>query len=331
MSVTRTPIDSTAGRFEALDIDLGTIRIQLVSLGAAIRTVEVPDAAGRLGHVHLHLPTPADNADFTRNPHLGSTLGRYANRIADAQFTLDGRVYHLDANNGPNCLHGGSRGFDRHVWQITDLDEGDDAATITFEYVSPDGDMGFPGEVRAQARYEISPGTIAIHYRATTDADTVINMANHGYWNLDASDSIGDHTLRVDAQRRIATDDSGIPTGIVPIDTTAFDFRDQRSLGPAIAATGGIDSCYLVEGTGLREMGYVTGASGRSLQVLSDAPGVQVYTAGSLGAPFRRFQSISLEAQRPPDAPNQTYLGASLLQPGAEYTATTELRFSVAT
>ena len=334
MTITRTSVPARTHEgelvdFETLDIDLGALRVQLLSLGAAIRTVEVPDAQGIVGHVHLHLPAPADHADSTLNPHLGGTLGRYANRIARGRISIDGVEHRLDVNKDGNTLHGGRRGFDRQVWKLIELVDDDDLATITFELTSPDGDMGFPGTVTAQATYEITPDSLTIDYSAVTDASTVINMANHGYWNLAGSRAIGAHQLMVPATRRLVTDDTGIPVGIDEVTDTLFDLRDSRVLQPVIEATGGLDTCYLPDGEGMRLVADLIAAGvGRRMRVSSDAPGVQVYTGNGLADPFERYQSVSLEAQRAPDAPNQPVLGPSILQPGERYATTTMLEFS---
>lgn len=334
MTITREAVtapvpDGPDISFEAITVDLGSLRVQLLTLGAAIRTVEVPDAQGILGHVHLHLPTPADHADPARNPHLGGTLGRYANRIARARFTLDGVEYRLDANKDGNTLHGGRHGFDRCVWNIVEITDDADLATVTMELTSPDGDMGFPGTVTAQTTYEISTDSITIDYSAVTDAATVISLANHGYWNLAGSTSVAAHVLQVPATRRLVNDDTGIPVGIDDVADTLFDLRSAQQLAPVIDTTGGLDTCYLPDGEGLRMVADLTAPGvGRRLRVSSDAPGLQVYTGNGLGAPFEVHQSVSLEAQRAPDAPNQPDLGAYILRPGDRYTATTILEFS---
>ena len=328
MAITRRRI-AAATPFEVFDVELAGIRVSLLSLGAAIRQVEVPDRAGILGPVHLALPDLADYADVARNPHLGATVGRYANRIAGGRFALDGIEYRLDVNNGPNTLHGGHRGFDRLAWDVIDVSEGSGHASVTFALHSPDGDMGFPGAVDARVSYLISPHSIAIEMSATTDAPTVVSLANHGYWNLDASDSISAHRLEVTAGRRLAMDDSNIPCGVVDVAGTAYDLRVMRELGPIVAATGGLDDCYLPDGAGMRLMARLRGASsGRVMTVSSDAPGLQVYTGNSLHPPFTVHQSVSLEAQRLPDAPNQPALGPCVLRPGEDYATTTLLEFS---
>ena len=329
MSITRRAI-SAATPFEEIGLELPGIRVSLLTLGAAIHQVDVPDSTGALGPVHLALPDLADYADATMNPHLGATVGRYANRIAHGRFTLDGVDYALDVNNGPHTLHGGRRGFDRLDWRVLEIADGADEAAVTLGLHSPDGDMGFPGAMDARVTYRVAPGRIAIEMSATCDAPTVVSLANHGYWNLDGSDSIGRHRLEVCAERRLVMDATTIPCGIADVAGTAYDLRTPTELGPVIAETGGLDDCYVPDGSGMRAMARLhAAASGRLMTVSSNAPGLQVYTGNSLHAPFEVHQSVSLEAQRLPDAPNQPGLGACVLRPGDEYATTTLLEFSV--
>ena len=317
-----------AGDVTVIEIEFPRMRVQLLSLGAAIREVEVPDRDGALAGVHLALPTVADHAVHALNPHLGGTLGRVANRIAGGTFVLDGTRYHLDVNNGPNTLHGGADGWDRLIWRVDDISDDGDGARIDFSLTSADGDMGFPGTVQARATYVVTEGRIEMRYAATTDAPTVINMANHGYWNLAGSRSIADHSLHVPADRRLLTDATQIPCGIAEVEGTPYDLRDARTLGPILEATGGLDDCYLLAGDGVRLAAELRHpGSGRVMRVLTDAPGMQVYSGNNLRAPFDVHQSMSLEAQRLPDAPNQPDLGPCDLRPGQSYAATTVLEF----
>ncbi|MFM7599449.1 MAG: aldose epimerase family protein [Actinomycetota bacterium] len=330
MSVSTWNEPTDAGEVTVIEISLARIRVQLLSLGAAIREVDVPDRDGNLGGVHLSLPTVADHAVHALNPHLGGTLGRYANRIAGGTFTLDGNRYLLDVNNGPNTLHGGAHGWDRLIWRVDDITDDREAVTVTFTLTSPDGDMGFPGRMDARTTYVVSNARIAMHYVATADAPTVISMANHGYWNLAGSRSIADHDLRVPASRRLLTDATQIPCGVADVVDTAYDLNAPQALGPVLDATGGLDDCYLLEGDGLQVGAELRHAgSGRIMRVLTDAPGMQVHSGNNLKPPFEVHQSMSLEAQRFPDAPNQPSLGPCVLRPGEEYAATTVLEFDV--
>lgn len=330
MTVTTWTEASDAGEVTVIEVTLPRMRVQLLSLGAAIREVDVPDREGTLGGIHLALPAVADYAVHALNPHLGATLGRYANRIAGGGFSLDGVEYPLDVNNGPNTLHGGSMGWDRLIWDVDEISDASGSATIRFSLTSQDGDMGFPGTVSARTTYVVSNGRIETHYEASTDAPTVISMANHAYWNLAGSHSIADHELHVPADRKLVYDEFQIPTGIVDIGGTPYDMRESRALGPILEATGGLDDCYLLDDAGGQvRLGAVLShaGTGRVLRVLTDAPGMQVYSGNNLRSPFTVHQSMSLETQRMPDAPNQPALGPCVLRPGEEYSTTTILEF----
>lgn len=319
---------------ERVELSSAAVTVRLLTLGAAIEAVHVPDASGRAGPVHLSLPDLAAYEDRARNPHLGGSIGRFANRIAGARFSLDGREYDLVANNGPNTLHGGPDGWDRQVWDLldTDADARDGGGTAVFRLVSPAGDEGFPGTATATATFELAGDRLRISYRATTDAPTVVNMTNHGYWNLDGAPTVAAHHLTVAAHEVLPVDAAGIPTGgLVPVAGTPFDLRRCTELGPVIEAVlPGLDQCFAVDGpVGTRRVAAVLDApaSGRWMSVHTDQPGVQVYTGNGLGAPFAVHGSVSLETQRFPDTPNRPELGSARLDPGEDYLSVTELRF----
>ncbi len=326
---------------QVVRIDSGWMQVELLALGAAIRTVRVPSASDGPGPVHLHLPNVADHADATRNPHLGASVGRYANRIAGASFPLDDRTVELVANSGPNQLHGGPDGFDRRVWDLLDTDGADDGGAALFRLVSPDGDQGFPGDLTAQALYEVSGDELSITYTATCDAPTVVNLTNHGYWNLDGAatgdpeaGTVAGQLLEIAADRYLPVGPDGIPTGgLVDVSGTPFDLRRPRELGPTMEAVGGgLDHCFEVRG----ESGTVRHAatllaprSGRWMSVSTDQVGVQAYTGNGLRPPFEPHGSVSLETQAFPDTPNRPDLGSVRLDPGHEYHSVTVLRFGI--
>ncbi|MFZ4519386.1 MAG: aldose epimerase family protein [Microthrixaceae bacterium] len=333
------PADGAEPAFELVELGSDEVSVELSGLGAAIRSVVVPDAAGRPSSVHLHLTDPAEHRDRHRNPHLGATVGRYANRIAGASFPLDGRRVDLVANNGANTLHGGPDGFDRRVWAVRDADDGVDGAAVTFDLVSPDGDQGFPGQVRASATYELSGDELTITCTATTDAPTVVNLTNHGYWNLDGAGpggwgAVRDHELVLACSTVLPVDADGIPTGVPePVTGTPFDLRTSTVLGPAMdAAGGGFDHCFGVDGTvgDVRPVAVLRSPStGRWMSVHSDQVGVQLYTGNGLGDPFAPHTAVSLETQAFPDTPNRPELGSVRLDPHARYETVTVLRFGV--
>ncbi len=327
----------TAHEVDLVKVTSSSVSLTLLTLGAAIASLEVPDAEGRAGPVHLTLPSLPDYEDPARNPHLGASIGRFANRIAGARFTLDGVPIDVAPNEGPNQLHGGSIGFDRHVWDLLASEANDDGGRVTFRMVSPDGDQGFPGTVRATAIYDLVGDCLRIIYRATTDAPTVVNLTNHGYWNLDGTGTIEASRLTVAANRVLPVDDAGIPTGgLQPVEGTCFDLRRPTELGPAMqrCPSGGLDHCFAVDGpeSVLRPAAVLAaGAAGRWMSVRTNRPGVQIYTGNGLGPPFQAHGSVSLETQRFPDTPNRPELGSAVLRPGEVDESVTELRFGVGT
>lgn len=321
----------------ATDVDLvelasSTLTVRILTLGAAIASVECPDRDGRPGPVHLSLGSLADYEDRTRNPYLGASIGRYANRIAGAAFPLGSRRVELVANSGADQLHGGPVGFDRHVWELLEVTEHPDGGAVRLGLTSPAGDQGFPGAVTVEATYAVSGDTLRIGYHATTEEPTVVNLTNHGYWNLDGSTTVRGHRLRLHADHVLPVDGDGIPTGgLVGVDGTPFDLRRRVELGAAMdAAGGGFDHCFAVRGDAaeLRPAAVLDApASGRWMSVATDQPGVQLYTGDGLGEPFWPHASMSLETQLFPDTPNRPELGSALLEPGGEYRSVTELRF----
>ncbi len=317
---------------EVVEVASPVIRLRLMTLGAAIVSLECPDGLGRIGPVHLSLPTLTGYEDRKRNPYLGASVGRYANRIANACFPLDGREVRVTPNEGANQLHGGPDGFGRRLWGVTEATSTDDGGQVTMALRSPAGDQGFPGTVTVTATYELSGDRLRITYRGETDAPTVLNVTNHGYWNLDGSPTVSDHHLALAADAVLPVDDACIPTGPpTTVEGTPFDLRARTRLGPVIAALPpGLDHCYALRGA----VGELRGAavldspvSGRWMAVLTDQAGLQVYTGNGLGAPFQPHGAVCLETQLFPDTPNRPELGSAVLRPGQTYTSVTELRF----
>ncbi len=315
-----------------------TLSVDLHAVGAAVHRIRVLGPSRTWDDVHLHLATPDERLDRSRNPHLGSTVGRYANRIAGARFLLDGQPVQLAPNEGPNQLHGGPDGFDRRTWDVMETSP----SCVTFGLTSPAGDQGYPGTLRALATYEVLGDHLTITYAATTDAPTVVNLCHHSYWNLDLADSSGepgplaslitDHVLTVAAALVLPVDGAGLPAGgLRPVADSPFDLRYPAALGPVVTAIpGGLDHSYAVDGTPgtLRFAARLESlASGRWLNVETDQAALHVYTGNHLRSPFAPLQAVSLEAQRFPDTPNRPDLGSARLGPGEIYRSLTRLGF----
>ncbi|MGC3994957.1 MAG: aldose epimerase family protein [Propionicimonas sp.] len=317
-------------------LDGDAVRLELLPLGATLRRFDVRLADGTWRNIVLG---SADLDGYLgANIYLGMTVGRFANRIADATFTLDGVEYPLVANEGANQLHGGPDGFHAREWTVAG--QGDD--WVEFTLTSPDGDQGYPGTLRVSARYELVPGGAKVTYRATTDAPTVINLTTHPYFNMagEGSGNTDDHVLTVHASRYTPNRDDGIPTGeIRDVTGSAADFRGGRAFGEArvqgdaegITRNGGFDHNFVVDGFGLREHCRLSGPDGLTLVVESDQPAIQVYGGehfdgsqiGTSGRPYDRRPGVALETQHYPDSPNQPAFPSTTLRPGEEYVATT--------
>lgn len=320
-------------------------RLNLLTLGATIQSLQVPDRDGALGDVVLGFDTL--DGYLGDSNYFGVTVGRVANRIAGARFRMDGRIYPLSANEGRNTLHGGAQGFDRRVWRIEQRDN----RSATLGLVSEDCDQGFPGRLTVTARFELLEDALMIEYRAETDFPTVVNLSNHCYWNLggdDAADGVMNHRLTIPAEHFLPVDAQLIPTGALwPVAGTAFDFRSPRAIGKRIRDAGetqlrhgrGYDHCWAIGRDVAEEMRLLArvddAASGRALELWSDQPGLQFFSGngfdggivGKGGRCYRQGDGLVLEAQRFPDAPNQPQLGSVRLDPGEVYLNRIAYRF----
>lgn len=314
----------------------GIVDIELLSLGATLDRVLLHENGSTIPLV-LSLPDLEAREDPNRNPYFGVTVGRYANRLRNAQVTLDGITHALDANEGDHQLHGGNIGFSRFVWDVADSS----GNSITLERTSPAGEMGFPGTVEVSVTYEVSDGTIRITHKATTDAPTVVSMTNHAYWNLGGptEDDIGDHEATIAAHTVVPIDDDTLPSGAPePIEGTPFDLREPTRLRDRLGFSmpNGFDHCFMVEGDGLRRHATVTHPdTGRRLEVWSDQPAVQFYTGAFLGGgdgadgrTHDPFAAFCLEPQHVPDAPNLEWAPSPVLLPGERYVHHMEYRLS---
>ncbi|WP_315836023.1 aldose epimerase family protein [Bradyrhizobium prioriisuperbiae] len=323
---------------------------RIITYGAALQALFVPDRHGEVGDVVLGHDDLASYAAARR--FFGATVGRYANRIAGAGFTLDGERISLDANNGPNALHGGLQGFDRRLWTITAVDDGP-APAVTLAYRSLHGEEGYPGTLDVSATYRISaPRELSIEHTATTDRPTVVNLTNHSFFNLDGAASTSDilsHRLTVAADAFLATDETAIPLHELPrsVTGTPFDFREANEIGARIRQNDeqlrrgrGYDHNFcLSPDAGLRFAARIEAPrSGRVMELHTNQPGLQVYSGnyldgsvpGKHGRLYRQSDALCLEPQAWPDTPNRSDFPSVLLQPGEVYRHHALYRFSAA-
>ncbi len=319
--------------------------VTLSSAGASIAKVGVPDRQGRIADVITGYGKVEDSV--YDGPNAGKIPGRYANRIAGGRFTLDGKEYTLAINNGPNALHGGPEGFAHKIWAVDEV--GDNY--VRFGLFSLDGDEGYPGNLHVEAKYTWSDDNrLTLEITASTDAPTVINLTNHAYWNLDGHDAgtVLDHTLRLFASRYLPTDSTLIPTGeLVQVAGTPMDFTEPKALGrdikadfPALTYGKGYDNCWAADNYApdrlTRQAELYSPRSGRIMEVLSDTPGVQIYTGnwlegsptGKGGKQYHDYDAVAIECQSFPDSPNHPEFPSTVLRPGTPYTRTIIFAFS---
>ncbi len=321
------------------------VEVALISWGATLVRMRAPDRRGRMADVALG----SDALAFylRPHPHLGSTTGRYANRIAGARFTLDGVEHRLAANVAPNHLHGGPRGFHDQAWRGEAL-RGDGFVAVRFSRRSPDGEEGYPGNLDVAATYALDEaGALSVEFEATTDRPTLVNLAQHAYWNLrdpGASDVLG-HQLWIDATRYTVVDHAFIPTGeLRSVRGTPLDFTLPCRIGARIAALdgqpGGYDHNYALEaggGTLRRIARVVEPESGRTLEVATTQPGMQLYTGNFLdgtligrgGIAYHQRAGLCLETQHFPDSPHHPEFPSTVLRPGERYAHRTVYRMGV--
>jgi aldose 1-epimerase len=323
------------------------LEMRVISYGGIITSLKVPDRSGHLADIVLGFDTI--DGYLKEPPYFGALIGRYGNRIAKGQFTLDGNTFKLATNNGPNHLHGGVKGFDKVLWNVVPGTDSN-GVSVTLSRVSPDGEEGYPGNLQATVRYTLTDkNELAVDYRATTDKATPVNLTQHSYFNLadDSGDILG-HELTIHASRYTPVDATLIPTGeLATVDGTPFDFRKATAIGARIAADnvqlkngGGYDHNWVLErsGSGLQPAAWlVDPKSGRTLEVATTEPGLQFYSGNFLdgsitgkgGRVYRRRTGLSLETQHYPDSPNHPNFPSSILKPGQTYSSQTVFRFGV--
>lgn len=330
-------------------LENGGTRMKVLSYGGVVQSLEIPDRRGRYANVSLGF----DNLDdyVARSPHFGALIGRYGNRIAKGRFTLDGKEYQLSVNDGENSLHGGALGFDYRVWDVEPFTDGPDVGLV-LHYTSVDGEMGYPGTLRATVTYTLTRrGDWRIDYEATTDKATVVNLTSHVYWNLagEGSGTIEDHELSIAASRYTPTDTGLIPTGeLAKVSGTPFDFRRAKPIGrdirdahPQLVTAKGFDHNWVLDkGITDRPEHIATlreHTSGRTLRIATDQPGLQFYSGnfldgtltGTGGSLYRQGDALCLETQHFPDSPNQPSFPSTVLRPGETYRTSTVHSFDV--
>jgi aldose 1-epimerase len=286
--------------------------VAVLTYGGIVQRVELGGVNVVLGYDDLASYTSAAYA--ASMPYYGAIIGRYGNRIAGARFTLDGRTYELPANNGPNSLHGGELGFHVRAWDAEPVPGG-----VRLTRTSPDGECGYPGTLDVAVTYALdAEDRLRIHYAATTDAPTVVNLTNHSYWNLAGGGSIDDHELRIAASRYTPVDAELVPTGeLAGVAGTPMDFREARRIG-----SYDYDHNWVLDGDAwLRDP-----SSGRTLTISTTEPGLQFYAGGMLSTPRA---GLALETQHFPDSPNRPDFPTTVLRPGETYSSTTVLAFGV--
>jgi aldose 1-epimerase len=321
----------------------GQVEARITNYGGILVSLKTPDRKGQSADIVLGFDS-LDGYTAGNKAFFGAIIGRYANRIAHGAFELNGKKYSVPKNDGENSLHGGTRGFDKVLWQAMQIPDG-----VELTYVSKDGDQGYPGTLTAVVRYTLRANVLRVEYSATTDADTVINLTNHSYFNLAGAGNgeILAHQLKLNASRFTPVDKTLIPTGeLAPVVSTPFDFRKSAPVGQRIGADNeqlrfgrGYDHNWVLDSGGgkLAEAAelYDPG-SGRVLQVFTTEPGIQFYAGNFLdgtitgkgGKVYGHRSALCLETQHFPDAPNHPKFPSTELKPGQRYHTITEFRFS---
>jgi aldose 1-epimerase len=341
------------------------LEVTIITYGAIVTSIQNP--ARKMPNIVLGFNNLSDY-ETKNSPHFGATIGRYANRIANGVFTLDGVTYCLDANNGPNTLHGGFKGFDTKVWTVTNVINGPSGVGVQLNYLSPAGDgwtdtapnpncptdavKGFPGNLNTFVTFTLNnQNQLIINFKATTDAPTVVNLTNHTYWNLsgEGTGTIYSHVVTLNANHFTPVNTNQIPDGTIrPVSGTVFDFTRGKPVSagirtddPQLVSGNGYDLNWIVNPAGYNSQLTLAATvrdpfSNRSLAVWTDQPGVQFYSGNSLDATvygtsnraYRQSDGLALETQHYPDSPNHPNFPSTVLKPGQTYNETTIFQIS---
>lgn len=320
--------------------------VNITNYGGIITKLTAPDKNGQWADVVLGFDSLAPY--LSGHPFFGALVGRYGNRIAKGKFKLNGQEYSLAINNGPNALHGGTKGFDKVIWKATEIKQ-DSVVGLQLEYTSKDMEEGYPGNLTVKVVYTLdNENALTIDYTATTDKPTVVNLTNHSYFNLTGlKRDILDHEVTIESDSIVPVDTTLIPTGkLRAVEGTPFDFRKATKVGAGIdkvedeqiKAGGGYDHCWVLKrsGDGLVQFATVKDPeSGRVMEVFTTEPGVQFYTGNFLdgkltgkGATYSKRFGLCLETEHYPDSPNQPQFPTTTLNPGETYKTTTKYKFS---
>lgn len=341
MDIQRKPYGKTK-RGEQVDIitaenDAG-LSFSLITYGATITSVKTPDREGRVDEITLGFDRLEDYEGA--HPYFGATVGRFANRIRDGLFTLDGKIVRLDRNKGPHHLHGGTEGFSRKVWEAFPIKNKTEAGG-TLSLTSIAGEMGFPGNLEVRLTVMLSQqNELSLSYEAKTDAPTPVNLTNHTYWNLagQCAGPVYDHQVRIHAGHYLEADDEVIPTGrILPITDGPFDFREPKTIGRDIDEAGGYDHCFTLSeenALSLPAAEVYDPASGRKMTLFTISPGLQFYSGNFLSGiesrcgAVNRHEAFCLETEEYPDAVNHDTFPDVILRPDGRYLRKTVYLFS---
>ncbi|APU67043.1 aldose epimerase family protein [Christiangramia flava] len=326
------------------------LEISMINYGGIITSLKTPDRSGKIEDIVLGFDTLSEYEE--KSPYFGALIGRFGNRIAKGQFSLDGNSYHLANNNAPNHLHGGNRGFDKVCWNMKIGEQRDDAVSVILEYTSADGEEGYPGELKTKVTYTLTENSLKIEYHATTDAPTVLNLTHHSYFNLSGNPGqpVTDHMVQFPSDYYLPIDEHLIPLGKPEkVTDTPFDFRQPQKIKEGLLQdteysqlqrSAGYDHTFVIKGSG--EARKFAGTvwhpeTGRKLEVFTSEPGMQFYTgnfleAGMKGkgnATYQKRSGFCLETQHFPDSPNQSQFPSTVLRPGEIFTSETIYQFGI--